>query len=229
MKSRNITIILKIALISLILYSASIGCAGRLPEVEVQHISKYKTFQDQNGVSIAIDTFVEEERLQKFFGTDILSTFDILPVHIIIENNIGQSILMQQENILLLNTDNMIIQKPSADPAQAVEKRKQAMRTTQAITGGWLWGMAAGMLEKIERNIKTRAFYDKIIHNKGELHHGFAYFILNDLAVLDKNAKIQVTAKNINTEAIITFVFDVDMGIIKDEIKWRKEEETAKR
>ena len=226
MKSKNINFILKIALLPLILYSALIGCAGRLPEAEIQHISKYKTFQSQNGVSVAIDAFFEEERLQKFFGTDILSTFDILPVHIIIENNIGQPILIQKENILLLNADNDIIQKPSTDPAQAVEKRKHAVKAIGG--GGLLWQLAANMLERVEINIKTKAFYEKVIDNKGELHHGFVYFILNDLAVLSNNVKIQVMAKNINTEATTTFVFDVDMGAIKGEIKRRKDEESKR-
>jgi lipopolysaccharide export system protein LptA len=140
-----------------------------------------------------------------------------------------QPLLIQRENILLLNADKEIIQKPSADPAQAVEKRKNAMKATQAITGGWFWAIAAGQLESIERNIKTRAFYEKAINNKGELHHGFAYFILNDLAVLSNNAKIQVMAKNINTEAITTFVFDFDMAAIKEEIKRRKEEDSKRK
>lgn len=226
MKSRNITIILKIALISMVLYSASIGCAGSLPEVEVQHISKYKTFQNQNGVSIAVDPFFEEKRLDKFFGTDVLSGYDILPVHIIIENNTDQPILILRENILLLNANKEIIQKPSTNPAEPVEKRKRAMEITTAVSGGGLlWASLAKRYANIEMNIKTKSFYEKAISNKGELHHGFVYFILKDLAILDNNAKIQVMAKNINTEAITTFVFDVKMADIIGEIKQRKEEE----
>ena len=227
MKSKNINIILKIALISLILYSASIGCAGSLPEVEVQHISKYKTFQNQNGVSIAIDPFFEEERLDKFFGTDVLSGDDILPVHIIIENNMDQPILILRENILLLNANKEIIQKPSTNPAEPVEKRRRAMQITYAASGGGLlWASLAKRYANIEMNIKTKSFYEKTINNKGELHHGFVYFILKDLPILDNNAKIQVTAKNINSEAITTFVFDVKMADIIEEIKLRKEEES---
>ena len=226
MKSKNINIILKIALISLILYSASIGCAGSLPEAEIQHISKYKTFQNQNGVSIAIDPFFEEERLDKFFGTDVLSGDDILPVHIIIENNMDQPILILRENILLLNANKEIIQKPSTNPAEPVEKRRRAMQITYAASGGGLlWASLAKRYANIEMNIKTKSFYEKTI-NKGELHHGFVYFILKDLPILDNNAKIQVTAKNINSEAITTFVFDVKMADIIEEIKLRKEEES---
>ena len=244
MKSKNINIILKIALISLILYSASIGCAGSLPEVEVQHISKYKTFQNQNGVSIAIDPFFEEKRLNKFFGTDVLSGDDILPVHIIIENNMDQPILILRENILLLNANKEIIQKPSTNPAEPVEKRRRAMVKTSYLASGEVIGAVGGVggvgvglvgvlggslamrYANIEMNIKTKSFYEKTINNKGELHHGFVYFILKDLPILDNNAKIQVTAKNINSEAITTFVFDVKMADIIEEIKLRKEEES---
>ncbi len=224
MKPKNIIIILKIVLIPLILYSALIGCAGSLPEVEVQHISKYKTFQNQNGISIAIDPFFEGNRLNKFFGTNVLSDYDILPVHIIIENNIDQPILILREDILLLNANKEIIQKPSTNPAEPVEKRKRAMETTRAVTGGWLWGSLAMRYANIAMNIRTKSFYEKIINNKGELHHGFVYFTIKDLAILDNNAKVQVMAKNINTDAITTFEFDVDMTI-KGEIKRRKMEE----
>ena len=53
--------IVNITLIPLMLFTISVGCAKSLPEITVQNIYKYKTFQNKNGVSIAIDPFIEEK------------------------------------------------------------------------------------------------------------------------------------------------------------------------
>jgi len=224
--------IAKVTLIFLMLYIGSIGCAKGLPEISVQNISNYKTFQNKNGVSIAIDPFIEEKRLDNFFGTDILEDNSILPVHIIIENNINQPILIEGDNILLVNAKNEIIQKPSlySLPVDKLAPEGGAAINMAAYLMGGNLGMAISSSiykqavmnsENVGSNIKIKALYDKSLYNKLELHHGFVYLVIADSAILD-NAKLQIKIKNIKTEALT--IFDFNMASLKEEVKLRIKE-----
>lgn len=222
----------KIVLMPVMLYLGSAGCAKSLPEITIQNISNYKTFQNKNGVSIAIDPFIEEKRLDNFFGTDILEDNSILPVHIIIENNINQPILIEGDNILLVNAKNEIIQKPSVY-STPVEKLGPeggvAIGMAGFLAGGYLgmfilsgiYKQVAMKSENVESNIKIKALYDKSLYNKLELHHGFVYLVIVDSAILD-NAKLQIKIKNIKTEALT--IFDFNMASLKEEVKLRIKE-----
>ena len=224
--------IAKILLISVMLYLGSTGCAKSLPEITVQNISKYKTFQNKNGVSVAIDPFIEEKRLDNFFGTDLLYDFGILPVHIIIENNINQPILIEGENILLVDAKNEIIQKLSVYSAPVEKLGSEggaAIGMAGFLMGGYLGMFISSSIyhqsviksENVESNLKIKALYDKSIYNKLELHHGFVYLVLVDSTILD-NANLQIKVKNIKTEALTTF--DFNMASLKKEVKRRIKE-----
>lgn len=239
MKTKYIIIIL----IPAMLYFGSIGCVRRLPEVAVQDASKYKNYQSQNDIGIAVDVFFEKKRLKKFFGSDLLADYDILPVNIVVENNLRQPLLIATENILLLKTDTEM-QKPSGNPARPLDAQMTKLQSAQDATNNAMLAInvispAAGLIllpvglilvdqaaliQSIRRNIDAKALYDKSIYNKGELHQGFVYLPFKDLEKLNI-ARLQINVKNIKTEAITTFAFDIDMSKIKEEVKVRKGED----
>jgi hypothetical protein len=69
------------------------GChVGHLPEVAVRPPESYRYSSSAGGISVAVDPYLDEQRVKEYFGTDLLAE-GILPVHLVIRNDSGSTYL----------------------------------------------------------------------------------------------------------------------------------------
>lgn len=202
------------------------GCVAKLKlaDIEVKDFSKYKMYQEKEGVRVAVDPYLEEERLKEFFGADLLIAYGLLPVHIVVENGTNQPLLVQKTDIILLTSDNnAIMPEILAYAKMPIEmKRLEAERAVDMwLVLGLLPAIAAATIigpipdyEKMMYNISAKALNDRSLY-KGEKNHGFVYFRIADKVSKGTALKVLVKLKNPKTEDISSFIFNVDFGNIR--------------
>ncbi len=90
-----------LVLIMCIIFS---GCATvKFDKAEVLPASSYKYSCSKSGLTISVDPFIDEDRVNRIFGYDLLSQ-GILPVLVIFENKNAEDgfILLKERSILLI-------------------------------------------------------------------------------------------------------------------------------
>lgn len=114
-------------IVLIVVLTVFVGCTKQImPQTPPpQNITKYKTYKNQNDIGVAIDVFFEKERQLQCFGVD-LSFYGILPVHVIVENNSNQPILIESKNVKLLIDKNRLAHRNALDNASnSMAKDKQ--------------------------------------------------------------------------------------------------------
>jgi hypothetical protein len=217
---------------------AILGCGSlpeKFPDIPVQQVSRYKTYQDQNGILTAIDPFIEEERLLQYFGKDLLF-YGLLPINILLENKSDRSFIILRENIILFTDNNKPVGSESlAGTKQPIQNARNEGRMALTTTG-FLTTMlfpAIGILmfainnqkqadaENVLRNITSKALNDKSIF-KGDQYNGFVYFQLKDISVLNDYLNLQIKLKDLKTENISILNFRIDAKEINKRINKAK-------
>ncbi len=181
------------------------------------HISQYRLQQHHNGMGIAIDPFVEEDRLREFFGTNLLS-YSILPVFIVAENATTHPVLIQREAISLLSADGTTIVQLDVSSAKAPlqMERHTTQQTSQLLTLfplAWLvsspaFARAEFDLSSVIQNIGRKALYDRGMY-PGERSYGLIYFKLDAMAAPRDLATLRVRIEDLMSRARQAFIFDL--------------------
>ncbi|MBI5756565.1 MAG: hypothetical protein HZA12_06530 [Nitrospirae bacterium] len=137
-----------------------------------------------NGITVSVDPFIEEERLKKYFGVDLLAK-GILPVFVSIENVKSEDGFILNRNEVRLamkgkegrgNTaGNPDYKIPSVFPAQMI-----AMGTVifSPLLGLFIHTAAGATQEvavEIIRNMEEKKIVDKTVYQGGS-NSGFLYF-----------------------------------------------------
>ncbi|VAW75309.1 hypothetical protein MNBD_GAMMA13-1589 [hydrothermal vent metagenome] len=206
------------------------GCASieEFPNTEVKNISKYKTHQNQNGISIAIDLFHEEARLKQFFGTDLLS-YGYLPVNVIIKNTANQFLLVERGNFSLLDVDKGEVVDISPSSAGSPFKKKlsdlQDLATINTMLTLSILSLPNIILQPYEahirgvmQNINAKALYDRSI-SYNELHHGFIYLDLKKMDFSNNDVILKINIKNLTTGETHAFFFGINAANTGGRIK----------
>lgn len=224
MRKRSGTFTITIALALNVLTA----CSGvKMRDVQVKDFSQYNTHQEQKGVRVAVDPYIEKERLKEFFGTNLLSVYGILPVHVVVENGTNQPLLIQKNDIVMLPSDNSgISHEPPAYVNMPIRHK------WNKLDHGWMTligvalfplpaALAAPAVLKVEadyasimRNINEKSLHDKSIYN-GERHDGFVYFQLKDNVAKGTVPKVRVNVKNLKSDETLSFTFDVNLSGVK--------------
>ena len=219
---------------SILLLTVSIlfGCAASykaLPDIPVLRISEYKNYQKNSIVAVAIDLFIEPERLVRYFGTDLIY-YGLLPIHILIENNENNPLLLHKENIVLFNAENQpILQDPLSFTKTPIEKERREERIMLgSITGGAVLFPPLAFVSLIDarreadaqtitHNLSSKSLYDKSIF-KGEMHHCFVYFPLNDIIGRPDKSILQIKIKSQAIENTHTVRFDINTAELNQRV-----------
>lgn len=221
-----------------------VGCTKQIvPQAPpLQNIAKYITYKNQNDIGVAIDIFFEKERQLQCFGAD-LASYGILPVHVIVENNNNQPLLIENKNIKLLIDKNRLARRNALDNASnSMAKDKQdsdnkaggVLAVSNLVLGAGMFIVpalpllaaylavggitAANSVSDTEPTIhalRKNAFYDKMFY-KGDKYDGFMYFPLKDIVAEKGNSILQIDIKNLSTEKTVIFQFDIDTTKIKN-------------
>lgn len=243
-KKRRKTLNNKIALfcigtnfIAVFLFLSLSGCATNktvIPDVPVSPAQQYKYFLDQEGLSIAIDPFFEEERIRLYFGGDLLSR-GILPVLIIVENNDNKAVYLLERNSIQLQDSQQGVPDRAAynrEPAISYPVRPlnvfeilgnplafaHITLTVRALSGNPV--MKPDVDNKVvleantlNENLKKNAFVDRTVF-PNERHSGFVYFQIKGSDDLKNILAIVVKAKNIRFDKDLSFDYK-----FKNEVK----------
>ena len=189
------------------------------PNVPISDVSEYARSRNNNGLKIAIDPFIEEDRLIRYFGGNLLS-YGILPVVIIIDNGSEKAVMVEAKNTyLMMDNNNQNLNFTSQNPKEQVYTRDiQIVETINTLTPltplmGPLPALAA--FAYIHNRVKTEteltesidenALLDKSLY-PGDKHHGFVYFDVKDKITNIKAVK--VILKSLKTNEIYEFTFD---------------------
>lgn len=206
------------------------GCAPvEIKKVTAQKADYYKFTSQNYGFKISVDPYKEEDRLQEYFGCDLLSK-RVLPVLVVIENINAEDgyILMKEKSRLLLK--NPASKKKEDEIGKEGEKtdelqksyedyRKTGMATGIAVMTIPALGFA--MLPflfasqkkwhdevEIRRNLEGKQIVDKTVY-KGGSHNGFLYFQLIDKEDINRVQGIHLSMKNIRSSEIVSFTVNI--------------------
>jgi len=77
-----------------------VGCTvNHLPDVVAQRPESYRFRNTVEGIVVAADPYLEEQRIVEYFGTNLLSE-GILPVHLVIRNNSGSTYMFDPRDVM---------------------------------------------------------------------------------------------------------------------------------
>ncbi len=122
------------------------GCAVKhLPDVGALQPAAYRYHASADGIDVAVDPYIEEQRLVEYFGTNLLSK-GILPVHLVIRNGSGSTYMFDPRDVscsLAIET----AETPDGTPAQgqaALDERGTEHQAAGEAAGTVAKGMVVG-------------------------------------------------------------------------------------
>lgn len=204
-----------------------IGCAAaKLPDVSTTPDTTYRLVQARHNITVAIDPYVQQERITRYFGKDLLRLYDILPVHVLIQNG-EEAIIVEKSHITLtaLSDNNLLLQLTSKSAKSPVEmKRLKVNETvdTAALIGALVPITAAPIIlaapfldiynrrsVEITANIARKSLTDRVLYAK-ETHSGFTYFYLGKTNETNLQGRMKIDLKTLKSEETYTYEFIVD-------------------
>jgi hypothetical protein len=219
-RSKLLVIVSVLTIIFFILAS----CAPvEIKKVTTQKTDYYKFTSQKAGLKISVDPYREENRLQEFFGFDLLSR-GILPVQVVIENQNAEDgyLLVKEKSALVIkntdpkNTDtNLGIGGYDSRYLEKAVKAEDTIRLSYALVGIIMlpaWGIAEKRRMDevaIKRNIEENQFLEKTIYQGGS-HSGFLYFQLKRKEDVNNIASFYLSMENIRTKEILPFIITIN-------------------
>lgn len=205
------------------------GCAPvEIKKITAQKDYHYKFTSQNAGLKISVDPYREEQRLQDFFGCDLLSR-KLLPVLVVIDNlsaEDGYVLLKEQSRLLMKTADTVAIEdKESYRSSDELRKAVKEESAINIVAGGI--GVIAPITliaslplmiaaEKtikdelaIQTNIQEKQLLDKTLY-RGASHSGFLYFPLNSKEDSTRVGGFSLSIRNIRTKEVVSFIIDVE-------------------
>jgi hypothetical protein len=201
------------------------GCATYVPPAApVQPATQYKFTQEQQGLMVAIDPFMEEDRLKTYFGTDLLAN-GILPVLIVVNNHNPQSgYLVQAESFSLSKKGGTVTDskggeaqapRPNLDGAQAgvaaggvIAAAAIPLLMVPAVFAIIVMDKKMANATAINENLRKNAFVGRTVL-PGESHSGFVYFKVGSRDEAKDLGTISSRVKELKSDKELLFVYQI--------------------
>jgi len=196
-----------------------VSCADiDMKKVVVQAPDHYKFKSQQDGFRISVDPYTEKNRLQDYFGCDLISR-GILPVFMNVENVSSEDgyIIMSDKAILLgidaIKEGQDITRQPNDDLVKATKNFTSINKLGPTVPVIGVMALAIlpfGLASEkkfhdevtIQRNLETKQLnYTKTIY-QGDSQSGFLYFSIEKAEDLKKVQGVALIIKNIRTNEI---------------------------
>jgi len=199
----------------------SAGCAKySLPDIKVTSTELYNTHKEMEGLSMAIDPYIDKEKMDKFFGMN-LTDKGIIPVMIIIENHSKSSYLVEKNAFSIAALDGSFAKDKSL-----TSERQSMTRTARATSALMLaapfapFGGVAVIVglpiasyfdnkeQEIHRQIGNNEISDKTLFPT-ESMHGFVYLQGPSASVLQRieSLSLSIKIKNMESGNVLDFSF----------------------
>ncbi len=220
-RQTKVTIITSIILVVILIIT---GCYPvQIQKVDVQNQSSYKYYASNYGLKISIDPYFEEDRLEKYFGIDLLSNGGILPVLVVLEN------VNAEDGFILVKEKSKLIMKPTETKVENTSDKEQkkdfpsygnpeVFANLALLTSpiGLLVFLPAGFavekhnrdVTEISRNLNEKSLVEKTVYQGGS-HNGFLYFKVNSKEDTANIEGVQINLKNIRTKENLTFTVNL--------------------
>ena len=201
------------------------GCSSpvHMAPVSVNPSQSYRLQKETNGVVVAVDPYIEGDRLKEHFGTNLMQK-KLLPVLFVIENReekdgvmveSSQIMVMLRDKAATSATDQASVKVPTTG------KTLQGAISVLGYTGVFLpvAGMAGIALLpfllaaehqrdtalKINDNLTKKALTDRTLY-PGETASGFVYFPLSQPEQVSDVAGFVVKVKNLKTNQVVEVI-----------------------
>jgi hypothetical protein len=191
------------------------GCTTiqvQMHDVEVKPVSQYRLFQENQGLQVSLDPYLEKDRVIKVFGTDLLSE-GIFPVFVVVNNSTKDGIfLIDKRDYVAGITDGVMAGSRSVTDFTALRSFQfipPIIGLFVTLGSDFLAYKSSQEAKIIMQNMSKKELLDKTIF-PGDLHYGFLYFKLEDMGTIAKIEVIQIKAKNTKTEQEVAFIFKLN-------------------
>lgn len=216
--SRKRIVLFSYSVFATIMLTIMMGCSEtKFSEIQSKPISQYRLMQNNTSLSIAIDPFIEPERLKKYFQKDLLLDFNVVPIFVLVQNNGDEPIFLSNGECFLIGTDgSQIAQSSPVSVAGPIAREQitaaQSLAALSLISPLPVFIYAFSGAEKDNfaavQNIINRALYDRILY-RGESHQGFIYFLLKGKGYLKDVRGLKLHVKNPITEEVNALAFSL--------------------
>jgi len=137
----------KISFITLIVFFTACSSVHKFPDYS-QAATKIPNYQIKENVALACEPFTEKQKLETYFGVDLLREYAdgeqgyaILPIYLTMENMGKDTVLLKYPSIQFLSKENKVIWSAVDGPAagtpcgHAIVQRNYVMGTLNLIGG----------------------------------------------------------------------------------------------
>ncbi|MGI9533527.1 MAG: hypothetical protein ACR2NW_01125 [Thermodesulfobacteriota bacterium] len=190
--------------IILLLLMFNIGCATyQMQDVTVKEVKTYKDKASSNGIEIAIDPYDDKEKLESAFYID-LSDKDIRTLHVIVENNSLNQLLIQRSDIKVINKGGIELNQVNSTEVFEMFDYSEFLH---ALAWGIFGALsAADANATMQKDWKEKEFPEENVINTKERDSGFIFFQTEE-NLLGGNCKIQIL--NVDTNENMDFEIPV--------------------
>jgi hypothetical protein len=200
------------------------GCLAKIYDFKPLNTYSCKFSKNYAGLKVSVDPFFEEDRLNKYFGDDLL-IYNVLPIFINFENQNAEDgfIVIKEQCLLVMKElnpeDNKKLGHNSGQRMEGVDPYQlpSAAKVDNVMGASFLLGGIIGLgiaeshyinLVSKKQNLAEKQLVDKIVY-PGSSHNGFIYFKINQKEYIHNIGGLLLAAKNIRTNEMINIVVDM--------------------
>jgi len=198
---------------------------------------------NRNNVAIGIDVLSDKDRLEKYFGVDLLNEYAdqgyaILPIYFSIENNGDRPVTLLNDSVSFISQDSTELMK--AYDGQVASRpcySKVAERESLGKIPNWSIPLLILLLppigftyvlgklfipapanhtdRSVASSIHSKSLRDRSLY-KNQKNNGFLYFLIPsaDMDKLRSSTAMRLYIKDIDTDEKIEFRFSINMSNI---------------
>ena len=197
------------------------GCSTiKLPDVPITPASSYKFHQEQAGLTIALEPFLEPDRVKETFGLNLLSE-GVLPLLLVVDNHSDELSFSLQLNTLKVRMgDNDYAMVLRINDSSEIKGATGAETAVTIALLDPIPSLIAGTIlvfyyskswmdpQKIRYNIINKEWMQNTI-SPGTSHSGFLYLKFVDESTMTDITAFQIDASNLNTGELHPFSFPI--------------------
>jgi hypothetical protein len=192
----------------------SVARAGQYPDFQPLAASEYPSYQEQQGIGLAVVPMFDSSLQKRYLGVNLLAQ-GFLPVYVVIENHSSpKSAFLLRDQMLYRHDDSPPVSRAQLQPRPDSSRAADIIAVSAVLTGGLVETVIALHLAANVSNVRMNLLKKELRSQTvapGKAGNGFVFVPTGKGGKPAKEVSLDVPVKGGASDEDIHFYYRIDM------------------